>query len=71
MDSLQYATLATVSRCGMVWFSAADEDQVGHDYDDANTDAAADGGEVNSGTVSNDMLLRHKVSCQVAAVRCG
>ncbi|CAM9388206.1 unnamed protein product, partial [Sphacelaria rigidula] len=63
VDSLQYATLATVSRCGMVWFSAADEDGVGHDYPDVNgnTGASSDGVPLNSGTVTNDMLLRHKI----------
>ena len=51
VDSLQYATLATVSRCGMVWFSASEEGRVG-------SDTAG-----NPGTVTNDMLLRHKVRC--------
>ena len=49
VDSLQYATLATVSRCGMVWFSASEEDRLGSGTSD------------NPGTVTNDMLLRHKV----------
>lgn len=48
----------------MVWFSAADEDGVGHDYPDVNgsTGASGDGVALNSGTVTTDMLLRHKVS---------
>ena len=49
VDSLQYATLATVSRCGMVWFSAAEN---------MGTDSSTSG---NPGTVTTDMLLRHKV----------
>lgn len=49
VDSLQYATLATVSRCGMVWFSASEEGGI-------NSDTSP-----NPGTVTNDMLLRHKV----------
>lgn len=49
VDSLQYATLATVSRCGMVWFSAAE---------DVGPDSSTSG---NPGTVTTDMLLRHKV----------
>lgn len=57
VDSLQYATLATVSRCGMVWFSASEDDA--RVDDDAAGAAQAAG---NTGTVSNDMLLRHKVS---------
>lgn len=52
VDNLQYATLATVSRCGMVWFSAAEaEAEAGIDSDIP----------ANPGTVTNDMLLRHKV----------
>ncbi|CAM9128550.1 unnamed protein product [Discosporangium mesarthrocarpum] len=43
VDSLQYATLATVSRCGMVWFSAEEEH--------------------GEGTVTTEMLLRHKMCC--------
>lgn len=54
VDSLQYATLATVSRCGMVWFSAA---EVG---------GAGSGRSTNPGTVTNDMLLRHKVRLPAA-----
>lgn len=51
VDSLQYATLATVSRCGMVWFSASEDGGAGSDS------------SANPGTVTNDMLLRHKVGC--------
>lgn len=53
VDSLQYATLATVSRCGMVWFSASEG---GIDSDV----------QPNPGTVTNEMLLRHKVGRVVA-----
>ncbi|CAM9106263.1 unnamed protein product [Ectocarpus fasciculatus] len=49
VDSLQYATLATVSRCGMVWFSASEQNGVDSDT------------SPNPGTVTNDMLLRHKL----------
>lgn len=53
VDSLQYATLATVSRCGMVWFSAEEDNM---------DDESTDGNGSKACTVSNDMLLRHKVS---------
>lgn len=56
VDSLQYATLATVSRCGMVWFSASEEG--GIDSDTA----------PNPGTVTNEMLLRHKVGRYYQAI---
>lgn len=57
VDSLQYATLATVSRCGMVWFSAAEEDGA----DKAAGDSDTGDGTSKGGTVTSDMLLRHKV----------
>jgi dynein heavy chain 1, cytosolic len=54
VDSLAHATPATVSRCGMVWFSGATTRTSG------GSSAASPGDD--EGTVTTDMLLQHRAN---------
>ncbi|KAG5186150.1 dynein heavy chain [Tribonema minus] len=59
VDSMRRATPATVSRCGMVWFSGSGGAGDGDDFSSGGGSAAAAAAE---GTVTTSMLLRHRTT---------
>jgi dynein heavy chain 1, cytosolic len=59
VDSLAHATPATVSRCGMVWFSGSSSSSSTSSDSTSTTSSTA---TVDEGTVTTDMLLQHRAN---------
>jgi dynein heavy chain 1, cytosolic len=60
VDGLAHATPATVSRCGMVWFSGSSSSSSSSGA--TGTSGGSSGATGDEGTVTTDMLLQHRAN---------